>query len=69
MNTMTSRSSAQVGARVANLINGLRVRKARYSVYRTTVRELDALSERELADLGIHRSAIRAIAYQAAYEG
>jgi uncharacterized protein YjiS (DUF1127 family) len=35
-------------------------------VYRETVRELQSLSERELADLGVHRSDIRDIARQAA---
>lgn len=36
-------------------------------VYRTTLNELSALSGRELADLGIHRSAIKGIALEAAY--
>lgn len=69
MTTMNTTSSAPVGARVANILNGLRARRAQYAVYRTTMRELEELSERELNDLGIHRSAIRGIAYKAAYEG
>lgn len=69
MTTMNIASSAHFGARVANMFNGLRARRAQYAVYRTTIRELEALSERELNDLGIHRSAIRGIAYKAAYEG
>jgi len=40
---------------------------ARRKVYRTTVTELNNLSGRELADLGIHRSEIKRIAYEAAY--
>ena len=36
-------------------------------VYTRTVRELNQLSARELADLGIHRSAIRGLAREAAY--
>lgn len=37
-----------------------------YKVYRETVNELDALSNRELADLGISRSMIKGIALEAA---
>ena len=40
---------------------------AKRALYRTTILELDALSNRDLADLGIHRSAIKSVAYQAAY--
>ena len=36
-------------------------------VYRTTVRELSELTNRELADLGLSRGTIRAVAYEAAY--
>lgn len=36
-------------------------------LYRQTVRELNALSPRELADLGINRSMIRRLAHEAAY--
>ena len=35
--------------------------------YRRTVRELSALSNRDLADLGLHRSGIRAAAHKAVY--
>ena len=68
MTTMIT-ASATFGARVANFFNGLRARRARYAIYRETLRELEALRERELNDLGIHRAAIRGIAYQAAYQG
>ena len=36
-------------------------------VYRTTLAELSALTNRELADLGIARSMIKGIALEAAY--
>jgi len=36
-------------------------------LYRETVRELNNLNNRELADLGIGRSAIKSIALEAAY--
>ncbi|KAF0675444.1 DUF1127 domain-containing protein [Profundibacterium mesophilum] len=41
-------------------------RWARYRMFRRTVSELSELSNRELADLGLHRSSIRAIAADAA---
>lgn len=54
--------------RVAAVIADYRVKAAHRKVYRDTVRELGALSNRELCDLGLHRSEIRRVAYQAAYE-
>jgi len=39
----------------------------RRRVYRTTLMELNALSNRELADLGMNRSELRRVAYEAAY--
>ena len=46
----------------------LRARMARHRLYRQTRHELAVLSDRELADLGLHRSEIGRIAWQAAYE-
>ena len=40
---------------------------ARRRVYKETLNELSALSGRDLADLGIGRSEIRALALEAAY--
>ncbi|MBI1218681.1 MAG: DUF1127 domain-containing protein [Rhodobacteraceae bacterium] len=39
---------------------------ARRRVYRRTVEELSVLSDRELSDLGIHRSMIARVALEAA---
>ena len=39
----------------------------RRRMFSQTARELNALTDRELADLGIHRASIRQIAIQAAY--
>ncbi|MGR3571912.1 DUF1127 domain-containing protein [Brevirhabdus sp.] len=39
----------------------------RYRLYRRTVNELEALSGRDLADMGISRGSIHSIAYEAAY--
>jgi uncharacterized protein YjiS (DUF1127 family) len=48
-----------------------RMREARRTraIYRQTLEELSQLSERDLADLGLHRSQIRTVAQQAAEMG
>ena len=51
----------------AERFNTLREQMANRAIYRATVTELNTLSSRDLADLGIHRSSIRSIAYEAAY--
>ena len=54
--------------RVNTLIAGYRAKAARRKIYRDTLRELSALSNRELCDLGLNQSEIKRVAYQAAYE-
>lgn len=54
--------------RIRGVIADLTDRAARAKIYRTTKVELGNLSRRELADLGIHRSEIKRIAYEAAYK-
>lgn len=54
-------------AGLAGLIGNLRDYMARRAVYRQTIRELNDLSARELADLGMSRSMIRNVAYEAAW--
>ncbi|KMK66657.1 DUF1127 domain-containing protein [Puniceibacterium sp. IMCC21224] len=49
------------------LLTKLRLQLAQRRTYNQTLRELEALSNRELADLGISRSSIRSIAQEAAY--
>ncbi|WP_372573744.1 DUF1127 domain-containing protein [Ruegeria jejuensis] len=49
-------------------IESLKNRFEQYRVYRRTLSELSALSDRELADLGMHRGMIRSIAMEAAYD-
>ena len=51
----------------ANIVKSLRVSLERRRVYNRTVRELRALSTRELADLGLHPSMITRVALEAAY--
>ncbi|MBV2358191.1 DUF1127 domain-containing protein [Thalassococcus sp. CAU 1522] len=63
-----SRTQGGLGGRFAALVVDLRARLARRRIYRETLRELNTLSERELNDLGLNRSVIRRVAWQAAYE-
>ncbi|TNE69059.1 DUF1127 domain-containing protein [Celeribacter ethanolicus] len=49
------------------LFKSIAERVARYRVYRETVLELSDLKDRDLADLGLSRASIRAVAYEAAY--
>ncbi|MBT8411962.1 MAG: DUF1127 domain-containing protein [Octadecabacter sp.] len=61
-------AGTNVFARIAGLRAELAARVARYGVYRKTVAELSQLSNRELSDLGMNRSMINGIAYEAAYK-
>lgn len=54
-------------ASLNGLVSRLSDARRRYSVYRQTVAELNALNDRDLADLGIARSSITSIATEAAY--
>lgn len=53
--------------RAAAIVKTIRVGLERRRVFKQTVRELQALSNRELADLGMHRSMITRVANEAAY--
>lgn len=52
--------------RVAAMVRVYNEGAARRRVYRQTLAELAALSDRDLADLGIHRAQIRRVALEAA---
>lgn len=54
-------------AGLSRLIGNLRDYMARRAIYRQTIRELNDLNARELADLGMSRSMIRNVAYEAAW--
>jgi uncharacterized protein YjiS (DUF1127 family) len=45
----------------------LRQSLASYGLYRQTLGELQALTDRELADLGLSRLSIRQVAYESVY--
>ena len=51
-----------------NWLTEQKAKVARYRLYRETMNELSALSNSDLADLGLNRSMIKRLAYQAAYE-
>jgi uncharacterized protein YjiS (DUF1127 family) len=61
--SLTARGGAVADGPVA------RVRKALtdYRLYRATVRELSSLTDRDLSDLGLHRSMIRDVARESVY--
>lgn len=67
-NTTTNTALNGLSGRINALVADLRDRLARRRLYKQTRNELVALSDRELADLGLHRSMLNRIAWQAAYE-
>jgi len=62
----TQATTSTLVARLAHVLAQVADRMERRRVYKQTVAELSGLSGRELADLGIGRSQIRAIALEAA---
>lgn len=63
----THTASYGLGDRLAALVAGAREALRRRAVYRTTLRELKALNDRDLADLGIAACDLERIAHEAAY--
>lgn len=64
----TARATApSIRSLVAHPLNSLAQMIQRRRIYSQTLAELDALSDRDLADLGLHRSLIRSVAKDAAY--
>ncbi|SMC88358.1 DUF1127 domain-containing protein [Primorskyibacter flagellatus] len=66
--THTSNTQSAFAARVGDALDTIRTRFERRRVYKRTLTELQSLSTRELEDLGLNRSSLNRIAYQAAYE-
>jgi uncharacterized protein YjiS (DUF1127 family) len=65
---VSSRSySVTFGDRIAALVKSVQETVARRALYRRTIRELNLLSDRDLADLGVSRWDIPALAREAAY--
>lgn len=57
-----------LAARFAALTETFRARNAKRKIYNQTYRELAGLTDRDLSDLGLSRTEIRRVAWQAAYE-
>ncbi|WP_299280175.1 DUF1127 domain-containing protein [uncultured Tateyamaria sp.] len=51
----------------ARILETAAEKRAQNRIYRTTLGELDALSNRELADLGMHRSELKRVAWESAH--
>ena len=64
----TRTTSASIGDRVRELRSTLATRYAQHKVYRSTLKELESLTDRDLADLGLNRLVIQDVARKAAYE-
>jgi uncharacterized protein YjiS (DUF1127 family) len=62
-------STAEAGlrGRLMTAVQRMQENRARRAVYRQTLRELNALSNRDLGDLGISRSMITRLAHEAAW--
>lgn len=65
--TDTFAFGSTLGQRFAKLRSHYAASAAQRKVYRDTLRELEGLTDRDLADLGMHRANIKSVAYQAAY--
>jgi len=59
--------SVQLAGPVRNFFSNIEDALARRALYRRTVSELQSLTNRELADLGISRSGIRGLARETVY--
>lgn len=67
INGTTGNFATLLRSNVAARLDGVRAELAKRRVYRNTYKELSALSDRDLADLGISRASIRTISLEAAY--
>ena len=65
--TDTFAGNATLGERFTAFRTNWAESRARYTAYKITKTELDALSNRDLADLGLSRSMIKRTAIDAAY--
>jgi uncharacterized protein YjiS (DUF1127 family) len=63
----TRTGNTSVADRLNGVIASLKAAYALRRIYNRTVYELSGLSDRDLADLGVHRSMIAEIAREAAY--
>ena len=57
------------GLRLTGFFRDVVKSAAQYRLYRKTLAELQSLSDHELTDLGLNRSALRSVAYGSVYTG
>ncbi|MEM6480797.1 MAG: DUF1127 domain-containing protein [Pseudomonadota bacterium] len=62
-----SHISQSTEIRLADLAAQMRTRLSRWWLYRQTLSEMARLSDRDLADLGLHRSELKRVAFSAVY--
>ncbi|MFY9210767.1 MAG: DUF1127 domain-containing protein [Aestuariivita sp.] len=69
MTTLTQISTIAYGgdSRLASVLSETRAVVARWRLFHQTLSELAALSNRELPDLGLHRSELKRTALEAVY--
>ncbi|MQY41021.1 DUF1127 domain-containing protein [Epibacterium sp. SM1969] len=66
----TALQHSSLKAPAGNSVLDIAIKKLKaFRTYRTALNELRSLSNRELADLGLHRSMIKRVALEAAYDG
>lgn len=65
--THTAAAPLGFAGRLMAATRRLQENRARRAIYRQTVRELNALTNRDLADLGINRAMIARLAQEAAW--
>lgn len=66
-NTDTAFAGFSLSQRFATLRAELSEKATKRKVYRTTLAELQSLSNRDLSDLGLNPTMLKSIAYEAAY--
>lgn len=67
MANITNTFNVSLSERVSAFARTIAKRFADYRLYQRSLSELNALSDRDLADLGLHRSMIRAVAFETVY--
>jgi len=65
--TETRILGGSLAERIGSFRAAMKDRFAKYTLYRTTLTELQGLNDRDLADLGIARADIQDLAHEAAW--
>ena len=65
---LRTHTAIDAGSWLDGLRAALALRIKWFATYRATYNELNALGDRELADLGLTRQALKAVSRQAAYD-